>query len=88
MKGSAREAVVELFFSRFVRTRRDHAEREADEFLKMLGMTGFVILPKEPTEGMIEAGVHGWTRPTTFEKQARDIYRAMITSYDSNQKEG
>ncbi len=59
----------------------------ADEIIRMLNESGFVILPKEPTEGMIEAGKNAdrlWWSSEDESNPTAEIYKAMLQAYSKN----
>jgi hypothetical protein len=67
--------------------RRHTVERLAGSFLNSLDAAGFVILPKEPTEGMIEAALDDYATNSPFETphgpngSFASEYRAMRDAY-------
>lgn len=78
MMKKARE-VIEAWFTKEIRTIDPKiAKNFADGFQKFISDAGFVILPKEPSEGMIEAGVEADDRRTGYET-VRWIYSKMIS---------
>jgi hypothetical protein len=46
----------------------------ARDVIEALGAAGYVIVPREPTEGMRQAGAH----PRENRKPVADIWRAMV----------
>lgn len=84
---SAREVIEEQIIG-FHLDRDDHVEAVGN-ILNALRLAGYVILPKEPSDGMIEAGAmeswagdRGYTHEETkmlTEENAKEIYRAMIS---------
>lgn len=57
----------ELFISVLDRRENDMAAPEvADSILAALDTAGLVVVPREPTEAMIQSAQTAWSPPTTF----------------------
>lgn len=50
----------------------------ADGLVECLASAGYAIVPIQPSERMIEAGVHAPTHGSTFEMNAKATYSAML----------
>lgn len=50
----------------------------AEDALAAIKQAGFVVVPAEPTEAMVEAGVKDFGGDLVTTRGASDIYRAMI----------
>lgn len=68
----AREVILGFEFERLGMAGKIKMDgSDVERLISCLAGAGYAIVPIEPSERMIEAGVHGWSRPTTFEKQAK-----------------
>ena len=65
---------------------REAPDAFGEEIIKALDDAGFVIVPKEPTAEMIEAGddtdhtIEAMSEHPDYEEQIANIYRAMIAA--------
>jgi len=58
----------------------------SDFIMATLSAAGYVIVPKEPTEAMVNAGTDvRWEMPTTNTKGIREIYTAMISAAEKGE---
>lgn len=58
---------------------KSHWRKRADNTLTALDAAGYVVVPKEPTEEMIDAGVTAETGRTMGDR-ITNCYRAMISA--------
>ena len=84
MTKSAREVIADCFSNATDPVCEDICPADfSDEVIRMLAESGLVILPKEPSEGMIEAGrtafFHTDPELETSDVFCSAIYRAMIS---------
>ena len=89
MTRSPREVIADnVYIAPHVRIPVRRAQFEdADRFLCCLSEEGWVVVPREPTDTMLQAGVlYGPDDSHLYADQVAEVYRAMLAAIDGEGK--